>query len=47
MNESFIAYSIFKYKLNEISEDIYKNARGKFDGMMNNIKEKRFFIKRY
>ncbi len=43
MNESFIAYSIFKYKLNEISEDIYKNARGKFDGMMNNIKEKKDF----
>ncbi|WP_368872092.1 hypothetical protein [Proteus terrae] len=43
MNESFKAYSVFKYKLNKRSEEIYKNTRGKFDDMMNNIKKNKDF----
>lgn len=38
MNEKFKPYSVFKYKLNERSEDIYKNTRDKFAEMMENIK---------
>ncbi|QIG05980.1 hypothetical protein [Proteus sp. ZN5] len=42
MNEKFESYSIFKYKLNERSENIYKNTRDEFYEMIKNIKTNKY-----
>lgn len=39
MNEKFMSYSTFKYKLNESGKDVYETVSNKFKEIIKNIKE--------